>query len=173
MGTTSNRGYRYPASTDNVQIWSQIQNAATDVDTDVQALYASRGAWTANVPTWNTGGSIGNATVAGSYVTQGKTCSFTLEIIWGSTTTPGTVAWLFNLPGGPASATSPGYSFCGHLIDTSTSTHRIVAVHLDNSARVILYLDAASAAIPGASGTAPWTWATGDIVRITGTYQLA
>jgi hypothetical protein len=173
MGTTSNRGYRYPASTDNVQIWTQIQNAATDVDTDVKPLYDARGAWASYTPVWNgTGQSLGNGTIAGAYITQGKTCSFTLELTWGSTTAAGTSAWLFNLPGA-ASGTSPGYSFCAHLIDSSTSTHRVVMAKLDNANRVILYLDGASSAIPGASGTSPWTWATGDIVRVTGTYQLA
>lgn len=43
MGTTSNRAYRYPASTDHTRLWEHIQNLATDVDNDVAAIVASLG----------------------------------------------------------------------------------------------------------------------------------
>lgn len=43
MGTTANRGYTYPASSDHTRIWEHIQNLADDVDTDVAALITSLG----------------------------------------------------------------------------------------------------------------------------------
>lgn len=173
MGTTSNRGYRYPDNTSSDLIWTHMQNMAVDIDADVQPLYNARGVWSTYTPVWNgVGVVLGNGTLAGTYITQGKTCSFTIELTWGSTSVPGTSAWLFNLPGA-AFATSPGYSFYAHVIDTSTSQHRILVAKLDNANRVILYLDGTTLGIPGAAGNSPQTWATGDILRITGTYQLA
>lgn len=38
MSTTANRGYTYPASTDNANLWTHFQNLAEDVDTDVQGI---------------------------------------------------------------------------------------------------------------------------------------
>jgi len=35
MGTTPNYGLRYPDPTDNVELWTHIQNLAEDIDTDV------------------------------------------------------------------------------------------------------------------------------------------
>lgn len=43
MATTPNRAYRYPVSTDNVQVYDDMQNLATDVDTDMTALLATSG----------------------------------------------------------------------------------------------------------------------------------
>lgn len=42
MSTTTNRGYFYPASTANVQIWKHLQDLAEDVDADVQALLTGK-----------------------------------------------------------------------------------------------------------------------------------
>lgn len=38
MGNTVNRGYNYPASTSDTQIWDHIQQLADDVDIDVEAI---------------------------------------------------------------------------------------------------------------------------------------
>lgn len=41
MPTTPNRAYRYPASTDDVRVYEDMQFLATDVDTDVAAVAAA------------------------------------------------------------------------------------------------------------------------------------
>lgn len=41
MGTTPNRAYRYPASTDDVRVYEDLQFLATDVDTDMAAVVAA------------------------------------------------------------------------------------------------------------------------------------
>jgi len=41
MGTTSNRAYRYPALSAPPNVPGDMQNLATDLDTDVQAVYNS------------------------------------------------------------------------------------------------------------------------------------
>lgn len=38
MGTTANRGYTYPDSTSNVQIWTHMATLADDVDADVETV---------------------------------------------------------------------------------------------------------------------------------------
>lgn len=77
MGTTSNRAYRYPASTDNTQIWNHIQNLASDVDTDVEAVENAIGVWTSFTPTlWSnvTGSraSIAKTVNQAAYIKIGK-----------------------------------------------------------------------------------------------------
>lgn len=77
-GTTANRGYRYPASTDNTQIWTYIQNLASDVDTDVQALVSALGTWTSFSPllysqTSGSRASISRTVTRARYLTLGKT----------------------------------------------------------------------------------------------------
>lgn len=78
-GTTANRGYRYPSSTDNTQIWNHIQNLASDVDTDVAALIAALGTWTSFSPllysqTSGTRASISRTVTRAKYLLLGKTC---------------------------------------------------------------------------------------------------
>lgn len=78
-GTTANRGYRYPSSTDNTQIWNHIQNLAGDVDTDVAALYAALGTWTSFSPllysqTSGTRASISRTVTRARYLKIGSTC---------------------------------------------------------------------------------------------------
>lgn len=63
----------------------------------------NRSAWTAFTPTWtcaNTAPSVGNGTLAGYYLLTGKTCHLNIYLLFGGTTSGGTGAWTFSLPGG-------------------------------------------------------------------------
>lgn len=54
MGTTANFGLRYPDATDDVEVWTDIQNLAEDVDTDLltlQGLVLALNDFTAYTPT--------------------------------------------------------------------------------------------------------------------------
>lgn len=93
-GTTANRGYRYPASTDNTQIWSYIQNLASDVDVDVEALENAIGVWTTFTPTlWSnvTGSraSIAKVVNQAAYIKIGKSCWVNADVTASATSSSG------------------------------------------------------------------------------------
>ena len=117
------------------------------------------GAWT---PTFNgTGSSLGDGTLTGRYVINGNVLTFSITLTIGSTTTVGSGAG-FTLPTIPA-FTMP---FVGMAIDSSTGTHYTLQTYSTSSSVVVAnganYM----------SSTVPFTWATGDTLRITGAYFL-
>lgn len=60
------------------------------------------GAWTTYTPTWGavtTAPALGNGTIAGRYCIMGKTAHVRITLVTGSTTTFGTGAWTWTLPG--------------------------------------------------------------------------
>jgi hypothetical protein len=174
LSSTANRAYPYPASTADVQIWEHIQALAEAIDTDVNNVVVEvEGAWSAFIPSWvaSVNPSIGNGTRLGRYRNAGKTVHFNIEITMGSTTTFGTGQWLIGLPAiGAVQSTSPGYAFSAHAIDTSTSNRYVLGCELDNTARVRLFVSGGSTVVGAA---VPFTWATTDILRISGTVELA
>lgn len=136
------------------------------------------GAWTAYTPSWasTVNPAIGNGTIGGRYIRVGsstsKTIHFYLSITMGSTTTYGSNnGWVIGLPvNGAFSNTTPAPSFSAFALDSSASTRYALACFLDNANRVLLSANAAAVTV---GATSPFTWATGDILRISGTYELA
>ena len=170
MPTTPNRLYRYPASTDDVRPYEDLQFLATDVDTDFQAFYAP--AWVAfNSPTLTWTGSVanpalGNGILTGRYQLQGaKGVRFQIYLVYGSTSTGGNGYWIFNLPfnaSADAITFAKGISF---MDDISTQgrpgTARIITatqVIMDNSTGAV-------------SAGAPVVPAAGDRYHIDVTYD--
>lgn len=135
-------------------------------------INAPASAWATFTPSWvsSTNPAIGNGTILGRYKAIGKTTLFNIEITWGSTTTGGAGTWLVGLPVIPAIATSPGQAFSAHAIDASASTRYVLGCELDNANRVRLFN---SGTANFATATVPMTWATSDILRISGTYESA
>jgi hypothetical protein len=170
MPTTASRAYRYPSSTDDVRPYEDIQFLATDVDTDVQAIYAP--AWVAfNSPTLTWTASIsnptlGNGTLVGRYQLQGsKGVRLQILLTYGSTSLPGNGFWIFNLP---FTATADAVTFArgvSHMDDVSTqgrpggtrffSASQII---MDNSGGVV-------------SGGSPAVAGTGDKYGVDITYD--
>lgn len=145
--------------------------AASDIN-DVWDLVTA--SWTVFTPTWVASAgapAIGNGTLTGRYLQVGNTVHYTLQLTWGSTTTGGTATngWLIGLPIIPTVNTNPGISFSGTCIDASASARYVVGVQLDNANRVAPFVSGGSVAV-GLNN--PFAWATGDILRITGTYDL-
>jgi len=135
------------------------------------------GAWTTWTPTW-ANLTIGNATITyAKYVQIGKTVKFRLRVVLGNTTSVGTDP-TFSLP---VTANSDyGLStyilegnvwyfdvgtanVLGNLRFTSTTTVQLVA---QNSSPT--YLTQSSV-----SSTVPFTWTTGDIITVSGSYEAA
>lgn len=170
MATTPNRLYRYPLSTDDVRPYEDLQFLATDVDTDVQVLYAA--AWVAyNSPTlvWSSSGTapaLGNGSLLGRYQRlTTKTLRFQVRLIIGSTSTFGTGYWIFNLPfnaSADAIIFAKGHSF----MDDISAQGRPGACRIVSASQVIM--DNSTGAV---TGTAPVVPATGDVYNLDITYD--
>lgn len=128
-------------------------------------------AWAAYTPTWlgsSTNPSLGNGSIDAAYTHIGKITFFRIRVTFGSTTNPGSGFWTFSLPatanGQVQDAIGQGNSF-----DTSAPA-RAGSTAVLASAGQVTALDDAGNRI-GAS--TPFTWANGDTISISGTYEAA
>lgn len=136
-------------------------------------------AWTSYTPTW-TNVTVGNATQASAYMNAGKLYVVRISLTFGSTTSiSGTPD--FTLPGG-VSVISGYSSFhvfgTGGLLDTSDSNATylspIVRTTTADKLRFLSMNTAGTyAKADGVSATVPFTWATGDMISGTFTFQAA
>lgn len=136
------------------------------------AAYASTPTWTST-----TNPAIGNGTIAGHYVQLGKTVHFRVKITMGSTTTYGSGGYSVGLP---VAHNHGAESAIGrvHMLDTSASTRYGGQAYTvsSNSDTVFLSYTQASLSLNSSGGitaTGPFTWASGDILTVTGTYEAA
>ena len=142
MATTPNRAYRYPLSTDDVRPYEDLQFLATDVDTDVNTLYAA--AWVAfNSPTlvWSANGSapaLGNGTLLARYqLLTSKMIRFQGRLVIGTTSTFGTGFWIFNTPFN-ATADAMLYSIGHHRMDDAGTQSRPGTCRFFAAAQLVL-----------------------------------
>lgn len=127
--------------------------------------------WQTYSVSWTTDGSspsVGNGSLDGSYVKTGKTVSFTIRLEFGSTTNPGTSEWHFGLPVTAASAARGTFVCPAWGTENGITYYSGTAFNLDDTDLVVV-LDGQATA--GASGTLPFTWDTGDVLTISGTYE--
>lgn len=175
MPTTPN-GLRYPASTDDVRPYEDIQFLATDVDTKLTGIEA---AWTSGTPTWSqTGGSvlsIGNGTLFMRYKqvgvsSAGKTVNLRLELVRGSTTNVGTAAYAWQLPAGWP--TPRNFRFTGTgAVYIAAGQYPCVAIGIGTDQFVLAYTktEARVANLNPVGGA----WASGDAIVADLFYEAA
>lgn len=135
-------------------------------------------AWTSYTPTWSgsTGApAIGNGTIVGRQRTCGKTVEFQILLTVGSTTTFGSGFYYFSLP---STAVRIQSGCVGFAFDVSGGAHTPLVGIISNAAAVspatlanVVPLNTTSGAV--ISGTAPFTFANGDIIQISGMYEAA
>lgn len=170
MGTTS-FGLRYPASTATVDVSGDLQNLATDVNTNLDAIVAP--GWTTYAPAWATSGvapAIGNGTKTGRWrrVANDDLIHVQMKLIMGSTTTYGTNEWTLSLPA-TAHADDP-LQGCGHIYDFGTFYRPFVT---RKSSVTTVLIVAGTGGVGLVTNTAPHTWATSDELVLSLTYQPA
>lgn len=125
-----------------------------------RTVYGNAG-WQPYTPTWSNL-TVGNGTVTAWYVRIGNTVHYRVRLVWGSGTT---ASGLF-YPSLPVAPLDPlGSPSIVTFFDTSAAAWQIGAYALNN------YILAGS--VGRASATVPWTWAAGDSVTITGTYEAS
>lgn len=146
----------------------QVPTAA-ELNAITTDLVNTTGAWVAYTPTWTSLGtapSLGNGTLTGSYMKIGRTVHYRIEFTAGSTTTYGTSVYLFSLPLAAADAgLSPMGQAC--IQDASAAAQLNRSALLWTATAVLLQSEAGA----NVTNLVPMTWASGDKVKIKGTYE--
>lgn len=144
-----------------------------ETDTDLMLVYtgsawvdvATPAAWTSYTPAWTastSNPSIGNGTLAGAYTTRGKIGFASIELVYNTTTNAGSGVYSFGLPPGwTISATSRVYG-CSLARDQSAASHA-VGVPTHASATTV---DIRGHGINQYASSSPFSWGTGDFIRI-------
>lgn len=129
-------------------------------------------AWQSYVPTL-TNITLGNGTLACSYIQIGKTIHFKFQLTFGSTSAMGSnstialpvtsISYITNTPLGVVNAVVSGSNYAGTFGAASTTTGSL------------LFLNAAGTYTVGTLPTSsvPNTWGTGSLLSIMGTYEAA
>jgi hypothetical protein len=126
------------------------------------------GAWTTWTPTLDSM-SLGNGTVTARYVQIGKTIDFSFKFVLGSTSTISTNP-RFTLPTTPLGLNN--INFTVQYYDDNSGAKYIASAYGLPGFPTSLYLTTGnSGAISFASATTPITWATSDIIFVTGSYE--
>lgn len=155
--------------------WGTEELTSTDLNAEVKALWAGlQAAWTAYTPSWTASGtnpSIGNGTIAGSYLQVGKTILVRLNITAGSSTTYGTGNYAVSLP---VAANATGRQIIQGDVAIG-STYRV-------RGRIEAGASVAQLWTPGTSAggadrtvtpTAPTTFVSGAVLVLQGVYEAA
>ena len=149
--------------------------SASDIN-DTNGTINIIGNWTSYTPTYGNF-TLGNGTVTARYSQIGKTVSFTVKIVLGSTSSVGTEPSI-SFPIAAANTTAANsalilfsyqdsgtayYTGQSIPIANSTTTFRLMA--LDASAATVRYTNV--------TATAPFTWGNTDEIYVSGSYEAA
>jgi len=136
------------------------------VGTDLGKWQSYTVSWTAST----TNPAIGNGTLNGKYVQIGKIITCNIYLLVGSTTTFGSGNWSFSLPKTIALSI---VGFVGNWVavdmGTNTFSGQIIGNGGDNKIEAFVR-DGISINL---SSTLPHTWASGDLLYISITYEIA
>lgn len=128
--------------------------------------------WT---PSW-TNLTIGNATVNAKYCRIGNLVFFRLKLVWGNTTSATASAVRFSLPVNLNSVYSDNDIIAyGSCLDVGIAAYFSWARFATASTLDVMVGAAGSTYLTqnNMTSTAPFTWATGDILNLSGTYEVA
>jgi hypothetical protein len=121
-------------------------------------------------PTWTASGTapaLGNGTLVGYWSRSGNLINFAIRLIAGTTTTFGTGTWRFALPMAPSIGIPQIVPAV--LYDGSANDYANIHGHLLGGG--VAYLTFPYPALGSVGPTVPWTWATTDIVHVSGSYM--
>lgn len=131
--------------------------------------------WTAYTPAWTaatTNPVLGNGSLAGQYIKWGRTCTVTVYLTTGSTTTYGSGAYQISLPF-QAAAANVSYLGAARLGGTAIWLGHAVVPTGDTKATLTFDTSATNTRGTNWSGTVPETIAAGATFRFSLTYQTA
>jgi hypothetical protein len=170
MATTTNNGWTTPDDTDLVKDGAlAIRDLGQEIDTSVgDGLLA----WQSYAPVLSGGWLNGNGTYEAVYCQIGKTVHVRLRFTVGSTTTKGTTMQ-FSLP--VAASSSNVQSAPNVFLRAASNTFLGIGnFEATTSIRIYAYNVAGTyGAITNITSTVPATWATGDFIYLSFTYEAA
>lgn len=154
-----------PVGTTDVQT---LTNKTLTSPTITDPTVTESAGWTTYAPTWTspTPPTLGDGTIVGRYKKIGRLVSFTVEITFGATTTVGVGNYFFGLPVNARGAT-PLPVGTGISYDASAVAREAGAAIINTTSSVLVLR-------PGGTfvaATAPYPWAVGDKILISGTYE--
>lgn len=121
-------------------------------------------------PEWQSSGvapTVGNGAIVGDWSRQGSVVHFSAQLTVGSTSTFGTGFYRITLPMAPPAGINQSVTCL--IYDSSANLYYVgVGVIGTGLAYVSMQTNAAS----GVAATSPITFATGDLIRVSGSYQL-
>ncbi|MEU1787122.1 hypothetical protein ABZ553_14855 [Streptomyces sparsogenes] len=153
-----------------------VSSALTVAGNINSASNLTMGAWTTYTPTWTaatTNPGLGNGTLVGRYAVIGKTCHAQINLMAGSTTTFGSGTYSFALP---FTSANQGCTYIGnaHLLQSSRwGGHFVISPNAGTASAYFPNVDATTTTLTAWSPTTPITFASGGVMRITVTYEIA
>jgi hypothetical protein len=146
-------------------------NTVLIADSTASTGLAWDGGWTTFTPTvtGNSAFTLGNGTLTGRYVKVGKTITAVVHLVCGTTTVLPTTYTIFQVPLTAANTYSVGSS----IYEDSGGSNYTGQVGFFGTGQFLPYTPTATAASDFVSGTKPFTWGTGDVIRFTITYEAA
>jgi len=157
-------------------------NATQYYDGSNWQAVASDPTWQSYTPTWTSSGtapSLGNGTIVGKYVQQGKLVTFRVVLTLGSTSTIGTGQYNLSLPVNAINQDIATINGSGFAIDASAGAGGYYFIRPDvvdsvSSVRLRLYNSSATyATLSSLAHDTPFTFTTSDSINISGTYEAA
>lgn len=153
---------------------SALNTNASVIPNNLVASTGTSWVWQSWTPTW-TGLTVGNATVSAKYVQVGKTVNFRLTVTFGTTTSIASGNTRFSFPV-TASSDYMQYAIIGTgtANDSSTTYYFLYPAWFSTTECVLENMNGATAPVLNNTDTdEPFTWATGDQIAVTGTYEAA
>lgn len=153
--------------------WGAEEATSTDMNAEIKALWDGLQApWDSYTPVRHNGvgGSaltIGNGTITGGHLRQGKTIDFFVLMTVGSSTGTGSTIWTFELPYAPAVADQVGGA--GVIYDASAG------IHIPITWFGVSGLEVEASRYDGTliRSNGPITWASGDKIKFWGRYEAS
>jgi len=160
-------------STDASQtLTNKVISGSSNALSAIPASAVAQTAWTSYTPTWvgSTGShTLGNGTITGFYSQIGKTINFRIRLLIGSSTTYNAGTWRFGLPVTMVANFSGAGDAIGQssMYDVSLADRYTRAIYSYSDSQIAVIAENGLAI----SSTVPFTWAIGDTLSITGTYE--
>ncbi|MEE1813709.1 hypothetical protein PUR59_01465 [Streptomyces sp. SP18ES09] len=132
-------------------------------------------AWVTYTPVWTaatTNPVLGNGTIVGRYKKVGRKVDFQIDLTMGSTTTYGTGAWSVTLPF-TAAGSSGSRIGTAQALGASRFAGQVVISSGANGTSAFFPASSSVSNLSSAASAVPFAWASGNELRITGTYESA
>jgi hypothetical protein len=132
-------------------------------------------AWPTYIPTWTAASSnpvIGNGSLIGRVKQIGKTTFISIKLTIGSSTTFGSGYWKLTLPFNAVNADSVLLKTIFYKSSGTTWYQGLSWTSYDgNTSYIVPLLDQGATGSAAITSIVPFTWATGDTLTITGSYE--